>query len=50
MCVKIQIVRPSESTSLDPSQTPTGFLEIVSDDFPLIFLWRAVTRNYDEGS
>jgi len=30
----IQIVRPSESTAENPAPTPTGFAEIVSDDFP----------------
>jgi len=34
----IQIVRPSESTADTQPQAPSGFAEIVSDDFPVLHL------------
>jgi hypothetical protein len=33
----IQIVRPAESIAEMPAQTPSGFAEIVSDNFPVTF-------------
>jgi hypothetical protein len=50
MCVSNPDCLPVGIHARHTAPTPTGFAEIVSDDFLLIFLWRAVARNYDEGS